>query len=118
FAGRFRLAAGLVDELNERRRLPRTSTGHAQGASAPLPGAPPFRSEITHLPLGVVTIIVPFNWPLAILSASLPFALVAWNAVIVKPPPTAPLAVTRVLTALASKLPPGVLSVVSGTNQA
>src|SRR5690606_27413368 len=74
FAGRFRLAAGLVDELNERRRLPRTSTGHAQGASAPLPGAPPFRSEITHLPLGVVTIIVPFNWPLAILSASLPFA--------------------------------------------
>jgi acyl-CoA reductase-like NAD-dependent aldehyde dehydrogenase len=61
---------------------------------------------------------VPFNWPLAILSASLPFALVAGNAVIVKPPPSAPLALTRVLTALASKLPPGVLSVVSGSNSA
>jgi acyl-CoA reductase-like NAD-dependent aldehyde dehydrogenase len=117
FAGRFRLAAGLVNELSEPRRLPRTAGAH--GATSPLPaGAPPFRSEITHLPLGVVTIIVPFNWPLAILSASLPFALVAGNAVIVKPPPSAPLALTRVLTALASKLPPGVLSVVSGANSA
>lgn len=118
FAGRFRLAASLVNELSEPRRLPRTPAAHG-AASGPLPaGAPPFRSEITHLPLGVVTIIVPFNWPLAILSASLPFALVAGNAVIVKPPPTAPLALTRVLTALASKLPPGVLSVVSGSNPA
>jgi len=117
FVGRFRLAASLVDELSEPRRLPRASNAHGSSASLP-PGAPPFRTEITHLPLGVVTIVVPFNWPLAILSASLPFALVAGNAVIVKPPPTAPLAVTRVLSALASKLPSGVLSVVSGSNQA
>ncbi|HTV19390.1 MAG TPA: aldehyde dehydrogenase family protein [Polyangiaceae bacterium] len=117
FAGRFRLAASLVDELSQPRRLPRTSNGHGASASQPA-GAPPFRTEITELPLGVVSIIVPFNWPLAILSASLPFALVAGNAVIVKAPPTAPLALTRVLTTLASKLPPGVLSVVSGSNQA
>lgn len=118
FAGRFRLAAQLVGELGEARRLPRASSGHGAGAG-PLPaGTPPFRSEVTHLPLGVVTIVVPFNWPLAILSASLPYALVAGNAVIVKPPPTAPIAVSRVLHALASKLPPGVLSVVSGSNPA
>jgi len=117
FAGRFRLAAGLVNELSEPRRLPRTNHGHGASASQ-LAWAPPFRTEITHLPLGVVSIIVPFNWPLAILSASLPFALVAGNAVIVKAPPTAPLALTRVLTTLASRLPPGVLSVVSGSNRA
>jgi len=112
FGGRFRLAAGLAGELSERRRLP-----HKPGAELP-PGAPAYRSLVSHLPLGVVSIIVPYNWPLAILSASLPFALVAGNAVIVKPPPTAPIAVSRVLMALAAQLPPGVLSVVSGSNRA
>jgi acyl-CoA reductase-like NAD-dependent aldehyde dehydrogenase len=112
FSGRFRLAAGLAGELGERRRLP-----HKPDAVPP-PGAPPYRSEVLQLPLGVVSIIVPYNWPLAILSASLPYALVAGNAVVVKPPPTAPLAVSRVLHALAAQLPPGVLNVVSGSNVA
>src|SRR5688572_11419879 len=112
FAGRFRLAAELAGELSERRHLP------YKNEAARVPGAPPYRSEVTHLPLGVVSIIVPYNWPLAILSASLPFALVAGNAVIVKPAPTAPIAVSRVLHALAAKLPPGVLNVVSGSNAA
>src|SRR5688572_623442 len=71
FSNRFRLAAELVGQLSERRRLPRV-----QGAAEPPRGAPPFRSEVMHLPLGVVSIVVPFNWPLAILSASLPYALV------------------------------------------
>jgi acyl-CoA reductase-like NAD-dependent aldehyde dehydrogenase len=114
FAGRFRLAAELVGELSERRRLPYK----AGSETARQAGAPPYRTEVTHLPLGVVTIIVPYNWPLAILSASLPYALVAGNTAIVKPPPTAPLAVSRVLHALASKLPRGVLNVVSGSNAA
>jgi acyl-CoA reductase-like NAD-dependent aldehyde dehydrogenase len=114
FAGRFRLAAELSGELSERRRLPYKPGSEAARA----PGAPPYRSEVTHMPLGVVSIVVPYNWPLAILSASLPFALVAGNAVIVKPPPTAPLAVSRVLHALAAKLPSGVLNVVSGSNAA
>ena len=112
FNGRCRLAAGLAGELSLRRRFP-----HKPGAVLS-PGAPAYRSEVLELPLGVVTIIVPYNWPLAILSASLPFALVAGNAVIVKPPPTAPIAVSRVLAALAAQLPPGVLNVVSGSNAA
>ena len=33
---------------------------------------PPFRTHDRRLPLGVVSLIVPFNWPLAILAASLP----------------------------------------------
>lgn len=114
FAGRCQLAAGLAGELSETLRLPYKPGSEA----AKQAGAPPFRTEVKQLPLGVVTIVVPFNWPLAILSASLPYALVAGNAVIVKPPPTAPLAVSRTLHALASKLPPGVLNVVSGSNDA
>jgi acyl-CoA reductase-like NAD-dependent aldehyde dehydrogenase len=45
----------------------------------------------------VVTIIYPFNWPLAILAASLPAALMSGNTVIVKPPPTTPLSSVRTL---------------------
>jgi acyl-CoA reductase-like NAD-dependent aldehyde dehydrogenase len=70
------------------------------------------------MPLGVVTIIVPYNWPLAILAASLPYALVAGNTVVVKPPPTTPLSVVKTLELLARGLPAGVLNVVTGSNEA
>jgi acyl-CoA reductase-like NAD-dependent aldehyde dehydrogenase len=55
---------------------------------------------------------------LAILAASLPYALVAENPVIVKPPPTAPLAVVSTLRLLTEQLPAGVLNVVTGSNEA
>jgi len=64
-----------------------------------------------------VTVIVPFNWPIAILAASLPHALLAGNTAIVKPPPTTPLATTRVVQRIAEKLPPGVLNVVTGQSR-
>jgi acyl-CoA reductase-like NAD-dependent aldehyde dehydrogenase len=81
-----------------------------------LPPAPgiPVSTTVAFQPLGVVTVIVPFNWPIAILAASLPHALLAGNTAIVKPPPTAPLATTRVVQRIAEKLPPGVLNVVTG----
>jgi acyl-CoA reductase-like NAD-dependent aldehyde dehydrogenase len=100
FAHRFTLAVGLAGELERVHHLP----------------APPYRTEVSHLPLGVVTIIVPFNWPLAILAASLPQALLAGNTVVVKPPPTAPLATVRTVRLVAESLPPGVLNVVTGTD--
>lgn len=74
----------------------------------------PVRTEVSYQPLGVVTIIVPFNWPLAILAASLPQALLAGNSVIVKPPVSAPLATTMFVQRIAEKLPPGVLNIVTG----
>jgi acyl-CoA reductase-like NAD-dependent aldehyde dehydrogenase len=98
FGARCRAAAGLADAFE---------------SSFPLPDGP-FRTRIHRLPTGVVTIIVPFNWPPAILAASLPYALVAGNTVVVKPPPTAPLALTRALGLMAAELPPGVLNVVNG----
>jgi acyl-CoA reductase-like NAD-dependent aldehyde dehydrogenase len=103
FVARCRLAAGLAGELEDHvEHLP----------------PPPLRSEVLPLSLGVVTIIVPYNWPLAILAASLPYALIAGDTVVVKPPPTAPLALGRTLQRLAAELPPGVVDVVSGTNEA
>jgi acyl-CoA reductase-like NAD-dependent aldehyde dehydrogenase len=125
FRWRCQLAAKLAGELRQIRRLEplharpapelREESDHA---AIQRYVAPPFRSEVSLMPLGVVTIIVPYNWPIAILAASLPYALIAGNTVIVKPPPTTPLCIGWTLRLLASALPPGVINVVSGTNEA
>ncbi len=99
---RWKLALSLADEVSASKVLD------------PIPGAIPVRTTVSYQPLGVVTIIVPFNWPIAILGAALPQALLAGNTVIVKPPLTAPLATTRVVERIARQLPPGVLNVVTG----
>jgi acyl-CoA reductase-like NAD-dependent aldehyde dehydrogenase len=113
FSARARLAAGLADKVAQVRHLdPMTPE---PGRDAPTIR---FRSEVTNMPVGVVTIIVPFNWPLAICAASLPYALIAGNTVIVKPPPTCPLATSRALELFAGRLPAGVVNVVSGPNEA
>jgi acyl-CoA reductase-like NAD-dependent aldehyde dehydrogenase len=99
---RWKLALSLTDEVETAKVLP------------PVPGAIPVQTTVSYQPLGVVSIIVPFNWPIAILGASLPHALLACNTVIEKPPLTAPLATTRVVQRIAAQLPPGVLNVVTG----
>ncbi|WP_199432660.1 aldehyde dehydrogenase family protein [Qaidamihabitans albus] len=100
FEQRCRMTIDLAGDVGEVTHLP----------------APPYRTEVHHRPLGVVTIIVPFNWPIAILGASLPHALLAGNTVVVKPPPTAPLATVRTAERVAKALPPGVLNVVTGAD--
>ncbi|WP_236794873.1 aldehyde dehydrogenase family protein [Amycolatopsis sp. GM8] len=101
FLGRFHQAAAFAPALDEPGRI----------------DGPPFATTIEHVPAGVVTIIVPFNWPLAILAASLPYALMAGNTVVVKPPPTTPLSMVRTLRQVALALPPGVLNVVTGADE-
>jgi len=101
FAGRFHQMAEFAPELDVDE--------HIQG--------PPFNTTISKLAAGVVTIIYPFNWPLAILAASLPAALMAGNTVIVKPPPTTPLSSVQTLKHLVKALPPGVLNVVTGADE-
>lgn len=101
FELRWNLALALADDVEATRTL------------EPAPGIP-VTTTIAHQPLGVVTVIVPFNWPIAILGAALPHALLAGNTAIVKPPPSAPLATTRVVQRVAEQLPPGVLNVVTG----
>ena len=104
FELRWHLALGLADEVDAVKVL------------GPAPGIP-VSTRVAYQPLGVVTVIVPFNWPIAILGASLPHALLAGNPVVVKPPPSTPLATTRVVQRVAEKLPPGVLNVVTGRDE-
>jgi acyl-CoA reductase-like NAD-dependent aldehyde dehydrogenase len=99
---RWKLALAHTDEVNHSKVL------------EPIPGAIPVKTTVMYQPLGVVSIIVPFNWPVAILGAALPHALLAGNTVIVKPPLTAPLATARIVQRIAEQLPPGVLNVLTG----
>jgi acyl-CoA reductase-like NAD-dependent aldehyde dehydrogenase len=104
FEIRWNLALMLAGEVDTGKTLP------------VVPGIP-VSTEVTYQPLGVVSVIVPFNWPIAILGAALPHALLAGNTAIVKPPPSAPLATTRVVQRIAEKLPAGVLNIVTGSDQ-
>jgi acyl-CoA reductase-like NAD-dependent aldehyde dehydrogenase len=101
---RWKLALSHADEVNAAKVLPA------------IHGAIPVETTVAYQPLGVVTIIVPFNWPVAILGAALPHALLAGNTVIVKPPLTTPLATARIVQRIAEQLPPGVLNVVTGVD--
>ncbi|MFG6403001.1 MULTISPECIES: aldehyde dehydrogenase family protein [unclassified Microbacterium] len=105
FELRWNLALLLADEVDATKTLP------------VVPGAIPVSTEVAYQSLGVVTLIVPFNWPIAILGAALPHALLAGNTAIVKPPPSAPLATTRVVQRIAEKLPAGVLNVITGPDE-
>lgn len=104
FEIRWKLALSLAEEIDQEKVL--FPADHI-----------PAETTVRYAPLGVVTIIIPYNWPLAILAASLPQALMAGNAVIVKPPPSTPLATTRLVQRVAEKLPPGVINIVTGRNE-
>lgn len=75
---------------------------------------PPFDTLITRQPRGVAALIVPWNWPLSILGAKLPQALLAGNTVVVKLPESAALAPMQTLQMLARLFPPGVINVLTG----
>jgi acyl-CoA reductase-like NAD-dependent aldehyde dehydrogenase len=105
FELRWNLALTHTDEIDAGKTLPA------------IPGAIPVNTQVTYQPLGVVTIIVPFNWPIAILAAALPYALLAGNTVIVKAPPTTPLATARIVQRVAERLPAGVLNVITGRDE-
>ncbi len=80
-----------------------------------LPG-PPFDTLITRQPRGVAALIVPWNWPLSILGAKLPQALIAGNTVVIKPAQRSAMAPCLTMRIMAEVLPPGVLNVVTGAS--
>jgi acyl-CoA reductase-like NAD-dependent aldehyde dehydrogenase len=88
--------------------------GIAQDALAPLDPGPKtgFKRYIRHLPLGVVAVIAPWNYPyLTSVNAVIP-ALAAGNAVILKHSHQTPLCAERMAQALtAAGLPEGVFQV-------
>jgi acyl-CoA reductase-like NAD-dependent aldehyde dehydrogenase len=65
-------------------------------------------------PYGVVAAVTPWNAPVILTLLKVAPALCAGNAVVVKPSPLAPFAVSRLLQALAEALPPGLVGVVQG----
>ncbi len=72
------------------------------------------RAFVVYKPRGVVGVISPWNAPLNLaLTDTIP-ALLAGNAVVVKPSEITPLAVRRAVTAMRRALPPDVLQVVMG----
>lgn len=77
--------------------------------------AAPNDTIITRQPRGVAALVVPWNWPLAILGAKLPQALMAGNTVVVKPSANSALAPTLTLHRIAEMLPPGVVNILTGS---
>jgi aldehyde dehydrogenase (NAD+) len=70
---------------------------------------------VTRKPIGVVAIITPFNFPIAIPAWKIAPALVYGNTVVWKPATTVPLLAIRLAEALTDAgLPPGVLNLVMG----
>ncbi len=77
---------------------------------------PPFDTLITRQARGVAVLIVPWNWPLSILGAKLPQALIAGNTVVIKPAQRAAMAPCLTMRLMAEVLPPGVLNVITGSS--
>lgn len=130
-------AAAALDGFDERARLLTCEQGKVLWESnVDLAGAPYLLHECSRLiervvaednvdddrgrfitrrrPVGVVAVIVPWNYPVVLAFNAIAPALAAGNTVVVKPPELAPLALTRTLTAVAAALPDGVLNVVPG----
>ena len=78
----------------------------------------PASAEHLHMtvrePFGVGGRIIPFNHPIMFAAGKIAAPLVAGNAVILKPPDSAPLSALRMGELFADILPPGLLSVVVG----
>jgi len=70
--------------------------------------------EQSYSPVGVVSAIVPWNFPVLLSMFKIPAALLAGNTIIVKPSPFTPLS-TLIIGELAQEIfPPGVYNVLSG----
>ena len=76
-----------------------------------------FGAEIMKVPYGIIAAIVPWNAPISLATAKVIPALLAGNAVIVKPSPRAPHGVTKFLDLLRNCLPPGLISVLHGLDE-
>lgn len=95
---RFRYCASLAERLAADERL----------------SGPPFDTLITRQPRGVAALIVPWNWPLSILGAKLPQALISGNTVVIKLSRQASLAPALTVRRMAEVFPPGVINMVTG----
>jgi len=68
----------------------------------------------THVPLGVVAAICPWNFPLILSNIKVVSSLITGNCVIIKPSPFTPYAVMKWVELSRGILPPGVFQVLNG----
>ncbi|MCY1315131.1 Phenylacetaldehyde dehydrogenase [compost metagenome] len=74
------------------------------------------RVELRRRPLGVVGCIIPWNFPVLLISFKVPLALLAGNTVVIKPSPTTPLATLKIAELICDLFPAGVVNVVTDLN--
>jgi benzaldehyde dehydrogenase (NAD) len=102
---------GTAGELREAAGLAMRPTGHTP------PSRDPGRSVLaSRVPVGVVGVITPWNFPLLLAMRSVAPALALGNAVVLKPDPNTPLIGGRALEQVLTEagVPPEVLAVVYG----
>ncbi len=123
-----RLARILTLENGKPIRESRIETGRADSAIRFYAGlaralygrtlqlGPNIFSMINHEPVGVVAVIVPWNWPVTLLIRSLAPALAAGNTVVVKPASYTPWISAEILRPLLEhpELPKGAVNFVTG----
>lgn len=73
--------------------------------------------EEHYLPLGAVAAIIPWNFPLLVMSFKLPPALLAGNTIVIKPSPTTPLATLKIFELTKDVFPKGVVNVITDENE-
>lgn len=82
------------------------------------PDIPGERNELLYRPLGVVGVIGPWNFPMAIPVGMMSAAVIAGNTVVWKPAEQSPLIVSRVMKLLTEAgLPPGVVNYLPGRGE-
>jgi len=67
-----------------------------------------------HEPLGVVGLIIPWNFPILMAAWKLAPAIAAGNCVVLKPAESTPISILIMAELIADLLPPGVLNIVNG----
>jgi acyl-CoA reductase-like NAD-dependent aldehyde dehydrogenase len=72
--------------------------------------------EVRRKPLGVVAVIVPWNFPLILIGSRVPPAILAGNTVVLKPAPSTPLSTLRFAELIKDVFPPGVINVIADAN--
>ncbi|WP_321859171.1 aldehyde dehydrogenase family protein [Paraburkholderia tropica] len=92
-----------------------TMPAHVHGRILPV-DVPGKESRVYRLPLGVVGVISPWNWPMQLSNRSIAPALAVGNGVVVKPAEDTPVTGGLLLASIYEEagLPPGLLNVVVG----
>jgi len=98
----FQLAADAVTQLDEGRMIPLAVT----------PAAAAYRGMVKHMPIGAVSLISPFNFPLNLTAHKIAPAIAAGCPFVLKPASLTPLSALKIAQILAeTDLPKGAFSI-------